>query len=373
MTDPKIFPPLTELVDDGMQRAIQEEIDAYNQRRGDRYPLSPSVIGRCSLRLARDLAHYHGISDYPRAGRESRLQRIFDRGDLLELAMVSDFEKRAGIKMQLRQQRVRLFKVSHDNYHLGVPPEVPIEGNIDGVAVCGDGTRILVDFKSKGSFYSAGFGDSVSEFFGSLPQTGLAEDLGNKCYYITDVHALWKLMSQDDFFAGYLLQLNAYALSDWFREDPVDFVSLYYENKNTCENFEVRWVPDPRLFTYAKEKFQRIFETVMTEGPESVPRDFVHGSGNCKLCEYNKKCNGENLDFHLNRQESVGSIPEAENDYLIFKEGVNHEDLTHRAEERIILAMEQKGLTHIVTNDGLKYEKKFLKSPKPHFELRLCK
>jgi hypothetical protein len=369
----KDFPPITKLVDEGIQREVESEIRSWNKRDGlERYPLSPSQIGKCSLKLARDIAHYHGLADYPKGDRTSRLHRIFKRGDTLELALVEDFAKWTSLKMQLRQQRVHLFDVEWDD------KLVAIEGNIDGMVLDeSTGSRILIDFKSKGAYYSAGFGDSISEFFQGLVQTGLVENMGNDCYFITDVVALYKLLPQDDFVVDYLLQLNAYAFSDWFKRTPVDGVSLYYENKNTCANYELRWVPDKKLFDYAKEKFQWIFETTMQEGPEAVPKDYNFGSARCRLCEYNQNCWGDDPGYgqkKVDRVTGMGSEhDQALEAYTKFKNGISQEKIKDKAENEILLVMEQKGLTHITMPDGLTYERRFLKSPKPHYELRLVK
>src|SRR5690606_25655808 len=113
-------------------------------------------------------------------------------------------------------------------------------------------TKILSDIKSKGAFYSAGFKDSIDKFFQEMKQTGLVEEIYENCFYITNAKGLFDIISLDEFFVDYLLQLNAYAFALREKGTKVDFVSLYYENKNTCANYEVRWTPHQALFDYAK-------------------------------------------------------------------------------------------------------------------------
>ncbi|UOF79060.1 hypothetical protein [Caudoviricetes sp.] len=378
MTTNNNFTPITAKVDAGIQEEVRKEITAYNERKTDRYPLSPSTIGKCALKLARDVAHYHGIQEYPRTDRTSKLHRVFKRGETLESSLIDDIEKWTDLKVGLRQQRVHLFDVSFTTYKesqiIDKVLTMPIEGNIDALITDTDGTKILVDFKSKGAYYSAGFGDSIMEFFMGLVQTGLVEERDNKCFFITDVVALNKLLPQDDFVVDYLLQLNAYAFSDWFTAHPVDYVALYYENKNTCENYELRWVPDKLLFKYAKEKLQYIFETTMAEGPEAVKREFDFGSARCRLCEYNELCWGKNpgktSDKVMASASEFENVTEAYNTY---KEGLNQEAVKNKAEQEILLLMGEKGITHMQMPDGLNYERRFFKSPKPHYELRLVK
>lgn len=364
------FPPLTKLIDDGITKEIAKEFEEYNSRKGDRYPLSPSGIGKCALKLARDVAHHHGIASYPRnaESRAPKLQRVFNRGHLLESALIDDMEKYTHLKFKQRQQRVHLFDVQSELN--GQRLSQAVEGDIDGLAVCDiSGAKILVDFKSKGAFYSAGFSDSISEFFGNLLQTGFVEDLGNNCYMIKDVYGLFQLLPLDDFFVDYLLQLNSYAFSDWFRRTGVDGVALYYENKNTCANYEVRWVPSEQLFEFAKNKLQYVFNTTLKDGPEAVPRDFSQGSVRCRLCDYNELCNGKEEVKPSVRV--VGRVDEAmEKSYQL---GIVERKRGDKVASEILLEMERKGLTHITMSDGITYERKFLKSPKPHYELRLVK
>jgi hypothetical protein len=374
----KEFPPITQMMDEGMKKDIALEAKVWNERlfkteyKGtelDRFPLSPSQIGKCGLALARNLAHYLGVADYPRTEDflESRVKRIFARGHLLESALISDLEKFTPLKIEGQQQRVKLFPVAKG---------VHIEGSIDGLAVHTEGdTTILVDFKSKGAFYSSGFKDSIDQFFQELRQTGLVEEIGETAFLIADVKALFDVISLDDFFVDYLLQLNSYAFAvhaeDVKKPLKVDFVSLYYENKNTCANYEIRWVPHKALFEYAQKKFKYIYETVTTEGPEAVPKEFSLGSARCRLCDHNELCWGK---YEPKNNAEKGKIfvampPEIDKG---FSDSVAAEYAKEKFEADAITFMSKQTpeATHFTTVAGVTYEKKFLKSPKPHYELR---
>lgn len=366
MSKIKEFPSIVKMMDEGVQKEIDNEVRIWNTRswKGteyDRLPLSPSQIGKCGLALARNLSHYLGIADYPKRedALKPRTKRIFARGDLLEDALIADMERFTPLRITDKQRRVRLFPLSKDH---------SVEGNIDGLAVHeSNGVRVLVDYKSKGAFYSANFSDTIGQFFMELRNTGFVEEFHANSFLITDPKALFDIISLDEFFVDYLLQLNSYAFAEGVN---VDFVALYYENKNTCANYEVRWVPHPALFEYAKTKFQYIYDTVRTKGPEAVAKEFQLGSSRCKLCEHNERCWGTYTP-PASTERVVGKLPDELDRPLRAIQRDYHVNL--RVEQEVLRFMQNNNLTHIQTSDGLTYMRKWLKSPTPHFELRLSK
>lgn len=364
-------------MDEGVQKELDLETKVWNERlfteapykggKLDRFPLSPSQIGKCGLALARNLSHYMGISNYPRAADSisPRVARIFARGHLLEDALIADLEKFTPLKIQEQQKRLKLFQLDKDRF---------VEGNIDGLAVHDiDGVKVLLDFKSKGAFYSSNFTDSISQFFQELKQTGLVEELNETCFYITDAKGLFDLISLDEFFVDYLLQLNAYAFGMRDEGIKVDFVSLYYENKNSCANYEVRWVPSFSLFEYAQKKFKFIYNTVLKEGAEAVPKEFALGSGRCRLCDYNTLCWGKyEPKTDAQKGKIIGAVDKDLEDKIMHCLAVAG-SIGVKNEEEALTIMSNKDYSHIRFSNGLVYERKWLKSPKPHFELRLSK
>lgn len=393
-SDPKTYSPIIKLMDDGVQKEIDDETKIWNERlfakapikgtSADRFPLSASQGGKCALALARGVAHYLGVADYPRSKEaiSPRVQRIFARGHLLEAALIADLAKFTHLKVIDQQRRVRLFTLGGGKRH--------IEGNIDAVLYNEeDGTRILTDFKSKGAFHSHQFSDSINEQFQELKQTGFVEEIHPNCFLITDAYGLFKIISLDEFFIDYLIQLNAYA----FSFDPEtgealnpDFVALYYENKNTCANYEVRWKPDRKLFEFLEKKFNFIYDNVRkvaaekvdrkltTEGfdillEKEVPKEYSLGSPRCKLCDHNELCWGK-YDPTLKPAEALTiTLPiDTEQDFIT---ALAHEAGANRIKEEILAMMAKADATHFNVN-GMTFERKYLKSPKPHYELRLC-
>lgn len=355
------FPSIVELMDEGLQKEIELEAQQWNDRtRLERFPLSPSQIGKCGLALARNLAHFLGVADYPRApdAIKPRTQRIFARGHLLEDALIADLERYTSLRITDQQRRVRLFPLSDEH---------AVEGNIDGIAQHPDGTKILMDYKSKGAFYSAAFSDSIVQFFKQLQTTGMVRELRPNTFVIDDVEGLFNLLSLDEFFVDYLLQLNSYAFAEGIE---VDFVALYYENKNTCAHYEIRWKPHRALFDFAQSKYQYIYDTVRKEGPEAVPKEFGLGSSRCRLCDFNERCWGKWV-APSKSDRRTGVLEDALDRALRSAQREHH--VVTRVEEEVLREMERRNLTHIQTSDGLVYERKFLKSPKPHYELRLSK
>lgn len=373
----KEFPAINFLMDTGLKEEIKLEAKVWNERlyqkkpyKGgelDRFPLSPSQIGKCGLALARNVAHYLGLADYPRTEEylEPRVKRIFGRGHLLEDGLLKDIAKYTPLKVTEQQKRLKLFQLDKNRW---------VEGNIDSLFLYEqDGTKILGDIKSKGAYYSAGFTDSISQFFQELKQTGLVEELYENCFYITNAKGLFDIISLDEFFVDYLLQLNSYAFALRDEGIKVDFVSLYYENKNTCANYEVRWVPHQALFDFAKAKFQFIYDTVTTKGAEAVPKEFALGSARCRLCDYNEMCWGK---YEPKNDAQKGKIVTKLEDEGILKRVRRAMEaaavLGKKNEDEILVLMQQKDATHIQIDDMM-FERKFLKSPKPHYELRQVK
>jgi CRISPR/Cas system-associated exonuclease Cas4 (RecB family) len=368
------FPAINQLMDEGLKKEIALEAKVWNERlykkkpyKGgelDRFPLSPSQIGKCGLALARNMAHYMGLADYPRTDSflEPRIKRIFGRGHLIEEGLLGDITKFTPLKVTEQQKRLKLFEIAKGKW---------IEGNIDSLFVHEvDGVKILADIKSKGAYYSAGFKDSIDKFFQEMKQTGFVEELHENCFYITNAKGLFDIISLDEFFVDYLLQLNAYAFALREEGTKVDFVSLYYENKNTCANYEVRWVPHQALFDYAKAKFQFIYDTVTKSGAEAVPKEFALGSARCRLCDYNELCWGKyEPKSDAQKGKIIATIPEsleAKIKAAFLAAGV----MGQRNEEEVIKVLDEKDATHAQLASGMVFEKKFLKTPKPHYELR---
>lgn len=350
-------------MDQGLQKEIEIENKIWNERlyrqepykggKLDRFPLSPSQIGKCALALGRNVSHYLGIADYPRGAGSTtpRLQRVFARGHLLEEALVEDFEKQAGLKVQDRQKEVVL---------LTLPDGRRIKGNIDG-NVYHDGMKVTVDFKSKGARYAGNFADSIQQFFEEMKETGLVEEFNENAYFITDPKGLFHRLSLDEFFVDYLLQLNSYGVVE-----NSDYVTLYYENKNTCANYEVKWEPNAYLFEYAVRKLRYIYTQVTTAGAESIQKEYQLGSARCRLCEYNELCYGA---YTPPVSKVSGILPaDLESFYL----NATRRDV-QRSEEEVLKYMQEKDLTHVELSNGTTYERKWLKTPKPHYELRLTK
>lgn len=364
------FPSIVNLMDKGIQKELDNETKVWNERlhekeyKGtslDRFPLSPSQGGKCALALARSTSHFLGHTNYVRDNTSisTRVKRIFNRGHLLEAALIEDMEKYTGLRIIDQQRRVRLFTLGGGRH---------VEGSIDGIGVSPKGARVLLDYKSKGAFHSSAFNDSIAQFFQELRQTGLVEELDENCFYITDAKALFDVISFDEFFVDYLLQLNSYAFSEELK-GSIDFVALFYENKNTCAQYEVRWTPDESLFNYVKDKFNYIDSMVKT--PEEVPKEFALGSTRCRLCDYNDMCWGK-YDPSLKPSKYRKEVLSAELSDRInpaLSTVMDHK----KAHEEVLTMMSQKDLTHVETSNGIFYERKFLKSPKPHYELRLSK
>jgi hypothetical protein len=375
-------PSILDHIEAGMEKEIETEIKVWNERlfktpeyKGtslDRFPLSPSQGGRCSLALARDVSHVVGRGDYPkhRADFNYRVQRVFARGHLLESAMVEDIEKYTPYKITEKQTRLRIFPIGTDPE---TGEEVWCEGNSDGLAVHGD-SKILLDFKSKGARYSANFSDTIQEMFQELRKTGLVMEVRENEFAITDIKKLFDVLPLSDFLVDYLLQLNAYAFGFRNAGTKVDFVGLFYENKNTEAYYIIKWIPNVALLDFMKKKYQYIWDMVMQGKHEEVPKEFTYGTARCFLCKYKGQCYGEdNLKTSSDPAKTTETGNLTSTLDKAFTAGLQEEGIIQKVHEEVLTYMQQNDLRYIRLGNGLKFERKHLKSPKPHYELRQVK
>lgn len=384
MSKIKEVAPLNKMLEEGIKNEVSHEVEVWNKRlfttpeyKGgplDRFPLSPSQIGKCGLALARNVSHYLGRANYPRSPEaiSPRIQRIFARGHLLEEAMVGDIEKYTPFKIQERQKRLKLFPLGEDRF---------CEGNIDGLAYLEEGdVKVLLDFKSKGARYSANFSDSIQQFFQELRQTGLVQEIYENSFLINNAKALFDILSLDEFFVDYLLQLNGYAFGMREAGIKVDFVSLFYENKNTSAYYEIRWVPSKELLDYSSKKYNFIYSSVLAlkeghtdqELMDVVPKEFALGSPRCNLCEHKELCWGTYVPKNDAQKGRIFAVLDDSLDRAVTT-ALSDNLIAERAKEEVLVVMSQKDATHIQLKNGVVMERKYLKSPKPHYELRSSK
>jgi hypothetical protein len=386
--DEKTFPSLVHLMDTGVQIEIDKETKVWNERlftappyqggEFDRFPLSPSQAGKCALMLGRNLSHYLGVSNYPRPkdAIQPRLQRIFKRGHLLEDALIGDFEKYTKLKVHRRQRRVRL------PFTLGGGKR-NIEGNIDVEYIDPEtGTYILADKKSKGAFYSADFKDSINQTFQSYRQTGLVSEFAPNSFLISDALAFFNTIDLNDFFIDYLLQLNSYAFGidvETGEQLRFDFCVLYYENKNSCENYELRWKPHEGLMKYVQQKFEFIYNNVRNVAASkpiefdpalmtAIPREFSLGSSRCKLCDQKPLCYGEYDPSTKVPSFTMGALPPELDKQL--SGALSQEHLTDRIRQNVLAEMDKQNVTHITLSSGITIERRWYKGNDQCYKLK---
>ncbi len=386
--DEKTFPSLVTLMDTGVQVEIDKETKVWNERlfttpefKGgslDRFPLSPSQAGKCALLLGRNLSHYLGVANYPRPSDaiQPRLQRIFKRGHLLEDALIGDFEKYTQLKVLKRQRRVRLPFLLGDGKRA-------IEGSIDVEYIDPEtGTYILADKKSKGAFYSADFKDSINSTFQGYRQTGLVSEFAPNSFIIHDALAFFNTIDLNDFFVDYLLQLNSYAFGvdiETGEQLKFDFCLLYYENKNSCENYELRWKPHEGLLEFVRQKFEFIYNNVREVAASkpidfepalmaAIPREFSLGSSRCKLCDQKPLCYGAYDPSTKVPNHTMGALPPELDKQLVG--AFSQEHLTERIKDDVLKAMDGQNVTHITLSNGLVIERRWYKGNDQCYKLK---
>jgi hypothetical protein len=140
---------------------------------------------------------------------------------------------------------------------------------------------------------------------------------------------------------------------------------------------------------YVDKKFADIVDAVdIHKNPELIEKEAFVGSARCAFCPYAKRCWPEISDKQL-KKEYYKTMPEKdwprdtdrmgeqgatlEEIYADFKKTVDATIEFDKYEQELCEAIYNSGVKKVRFADGEVYEIKFLKSPKPHYELRRSK
>lgn len=272
----------TDMLDDALDAQGAKEKEgkrAYN-------PLRPSSAGKCARKLAYELAEYRLGWKYEVEPLKARTLRIFRLGHAIEYETIKDFRKIPGFQVKYCQQVVDSFVIERGSPEL---PTQKLEGSVDWV-LWSDEHKVVMDAKSRRDKF---FGQYMTEWkaeTSKLKKFESTQVISATAIWIDNLDAFLAELEPGDTLADNLYQLNIYACSDFCTSRGIDHAVILRYNKNTSEEFEIRFRPSLTVLAVTHEKFNRISIAVDAEKLEDVAQEFQLGSFACAFCDYAKFC-----------------------------------------------------------------------------------
>lgn len=365
----------TDLLDYEIQEKLKTEAAQYkagtNPRRSN--PLRPSSAGTCARRLAYELNQYRGNASYDQVPRSPETYRLLELGHSVEFAALRTFQLLKVCEQKYKQQVLTFFEIER------ITPDLEkevVEGSCD-IVFWSKNYKSVADVKSKKDGFSAAYKTRWDEDTAKFAQMKSLRQLSTTAFYADDLTALIAELG-DDFFTDNLYQLNLYACSEFMRSRGIDHAFIYQYNKNDSRHREIRFKPDVRCFEVIRQKFNRVAKAIDEKNLEAVGREYNLGSLRCSLCPFKGECwptDDPTKAFFQTLPKKVWPQDVQESDRL-YHEIKNYEEIqdglkvSETLEASIIKEMIARGLGKIRLPNQKIYELKFLKSPRPHFELR---
>lgn len=361
----------TDMLDEHLLARQEAELAAPLTRN----PLRPSAAGFCARKLAYEYHEFKGGGPYPREVKKPSVIRLLGFGSSVEYNVLRMFRDVELFQVKYTQQALSFFPL-HDG--------TLIEGSIDFVLYSPE-HKAVGDVKSKGDRFSSYTDSKWSEMDETLRKMQTVQSISETAYWIADLPAFLKEL-KDPFLKDNFIQVNAYACNPFLKERGVDHAFLYQYSKNDSRHRELRWKPSEEVAQYVKDKFQAISVAVDRDNnPELIPKEYGLGSMRCAYCEKNKLCwplADAKKEFFANWPEKVwprdthrlGPAGEQlEQLKSLYDQAERVASNREELEQEICNVLEAEKVRKVRFNDGSIYELKFLKSPRPHLELRRAK
>jgi len=368
--DTKIIGPSSAYTDI-LHEAIEEN---FKGKEWNMLPLRPSSAGECSRALAYKMHQYQGKAKYPSETIDARKRMLFDLGNSVEYHCIKWFrEAKAYFGSKYKQQSVELFDLEYK----GV--KHTIEGSCDDV-FWSDKYKAIIDYKSKGDGWSSYRKTKWTEMNDKLAK--LATHFSETGYYVDDLETFLERLD-DPYLESNFLQLNSYANTQFFIKRGIDHAAIIQYNKNDSQLREIRFKPSKAVFDTVKRKFQHALEAAVDGDPNLAPRDFNMGSIKCAYCPFAKLCRpGDDAlkAFYATLKKSWPTDLHKLSDGARLQQLFNDRDILTEGQQELVLidkeiiSILEKVKEHKIRLDNKDiYELKYLKSPKPHYEVRRSK
>ena len=354
---------------------LYEKDEARRKAPRDKNPLRPSASGFCARKLAYEYAEYRGLAPHTSDEHSPDLQRLFELGHAIEFNMIRMWGQVELFDIRYKQQALTFMQISEKEF---------IEGSND-LCVYIPGHRVLGDWKSKGDKWSSYSESKWTELDEELRGMSTVTTINERFYWVEDLPAFLDEL-RDEHFKHNFVQCNLYATSEFMVQRGIDHACIWQYDKNKSRLREIRFKPSLKVRDYVLNKFSSIIDAVDNhKNPERIEKEHLLGSMSCAFCVYKSKCwpdadakkeffatwPQKDWPRDTNRMGDVGA--QLEQLYSQFAESDRAASRATQHEEKLCQLLENQKVRKVRFADGSVYELKFLKSPKPHFELRRSK
>ena len=367
-------------------RAIQDR----SNNQVAKFPLRPSSSGDCRRKLAYQLEEWLGLMSYEKGQLGARKLRIFKAGHAVEYDLKQQVKDCDGFTVKYRWQAVDFYSIE-DDQNKGL--RFKVQGSNDDCFCPTDEFdpefgKGLVDYKSKGDKWEAAYktgwdetNDKLSKIARKVCDTTTKEDnRGDTEFWVEDLEKFLEDLN-DPFFAKNFYQLNGYARTEFFKAQGVDHCVLIQSNKNDSRIRVIRFKPCDKVYEKCKSIFEDVLNAVAQGSAEYAPRDSNLGSSMCSLCPYSKQCwDGADATKAFFKTlppkkwpVDIWKLNDQNLKYLFGKHCHDSEYIKNKfkaREEEIIKKMLAHKIQKIKLDNGEVWMLKWLKTPKPHYELR---
>lgn len=360
---------------DLMDTATLEKVAQPTTRRWN--PLRPSAAGYCGRKLAYDFHEYRGNATYEKEHRNADTLRLLDLGNPIEKHVLWQFKDLKSAEVKYTQQVVTFFRLA---------PDLLIEGSLD-LTLISEEYRAIGDVKSKKDKFSSWSKTNWDETTQKLMNMKSVHAVNERVFWVEDLPAFLEELN-DPFFSDNFVQLNGYANTDFCKERNIDNAFILQYNKNDSRLREIRFKPSTEVYEKVRAKFTAVQQAVdVHKDPTLVPKEYTLGSIRCAFCARNTECWGPAADA---QQEYFDTFPskkwpkdtsylsneletQLEEAYTDYKAASESAKETEAIEAHICALLDENKISKVKFADGVIYELKLLKSPRPHFELRISK
>lgn len=370
-----ILGPDVGVVDIIDKHVLDKQAEEHAKDRAAYLPLRPSASGYCARKLAYDYSAYQGHMERVPEVKKASLIRLLDLGQHVERAVIDQLRYSGQFKLKYMQQSLHFDTL---------PNGIHIEGSPDIVIEFKDGSRGLYDVKSKNSKYSSWRENSWEESLTKLSRMNSVKKITDTLFYVEDIDAFFE-ETDDESLVQNITQCNFYALNPFMVQRGITFGGILRYNKNDSTMMELRFKLSQDLYDYVIEKFRAIAANETT--PDNLPREAKLGSMACAFCPYAERCRPEvntKKPFYESLPDKVWATDTSRMEPAVGQEldqlalelieaEKEQKKLDNIQGKMLHLMTEVAGKKKIKTANGDVFEAKFLKTPKPRYELRRSK